>query len=317
MTSVSHDRAKREAPLDAELLERLADFVHRSRFTELGSVVTDLDGTAVHEDQGKIVIPAEVELGLERLVELGRPLILNTLRFPLSVIQTFGQDWYGISNAPLPAVTLNGSLLGRILERSGELIFDEIACFPMQAPEVERALDSVEAFLDAGVREVLLFYYPCDWRMGELIWTPVAGKVDAVREKYVSASAVSAVAFKKLRAQLATQKLALIFVLLDVPQDHLMAYQHSQKSQFFTSEGIDKLSGAQAMARHLNIDLSRALGAGDTEMDRFLAGAGCAVIVGYADLPYRGRSHTLRVPDSLAFGELLREVARLHERQPP
>jgi len=314
--SVSHDRARREAPLEAELLERLAEFVRRSRFTELGSVVTDLDGTAVHEDQGRIVIPAEVELGLERLVELGRPLILNTLRFPLSVIQTFGQDWYGISNAPLPAVTLNGSLLGRLVERSGELIFDELACYPLQPHEVASALDSVEALLDSGALEVLVFYYPCDWRMGELIWTPIAEKVSAVKEKYVSASAVNAIDFKKLRAQLAAEKLAMIFVLLDVPQDHLMAYQHSQKSQFFTREGVDKLSGARAMARHLDIDLSCALGAGDTEMDRFLADAGCAVIVGDAELPYRGRSETLRVPDSLAFGELLREVARMHESQP-
>lgn len=317
MTSISHDRARREAPLDAELLERLAAYVRRSRFTELGSIVTDLDGTAVHEAQGRIVIPAEVELGLESLVELGRPLILNTLRFPLSVIQTFGQDWFGISNAPLPAVTLNGSLLGRVVERSGELLFDEIACFPLQPSEVDRALDAVEALLDAGAREVLFFYYPCDWRMGELIWTPVAGRVNAVKEKYVSASSVSAIAFAKLRARLTTEKLAMVFVLLDVPQDHLMAYQHSQRSQFFTGEGVDKLSGARAMARHLNLELERALGAGDTEMDRFLSGTGCAIIVGSAELPYRGLSETLRVPDSLAFGELLRQVARLHESQPP
>src|SRR4029453_16295701 len=91
---------------------KLKDFLRQSSFKTSGGVITDLDGTAVHEFQGKIVIPKEVEFGLKRHYDLGRPLILNSLRFPLSVIRTFGADWYKISNAPIPTVTLNGSLIG-------------------------------------------------------------------------------------------------------------------------------------------------------------------------------------------------------------
>src|SRR5687768_18583680 len=98
--------------LSQEAEAKLERFINESSFATSGVVVTDLDGTAVHEDQGKIAIPKEVELGLMRHYERGRPLILNSLRFPLSVIRTFGQDWYKLSNAPIPTVTLNGSLAG-------------------------------------------------------------------------------------------------------------------------------------------------------------------------------------------------------------
>jgi hypothetical protein len=81
---------------------KLRQFIEQFSFATSGVVITDLDGTAVHELQGKIVIPKEVELGLMRHYERGRPLILNSLRFPLSVIRTFGQDWYKLSNAPIP-----------------------------------------------------------------------------------------------------------------------------------------------------------------------------------------------------------------------
>src|SRR5688572_9699047 len=105
---------------------RLRQFVEQSTFATSGAVVTDLDGTAVHEFQGRIAIPKEVELGLMRHYESGRPLILNSLRFPLSVIRTFGQDWYKLSNAPIPTVTLNGSLMGLIKQAPGsELVFEE------------------------------------------------------------------------------------------------------------------------------------------------------------------------------------------------
>src|ERR671918_1866789 len=93
---------------------KLRQFIDQSSFATSGVVITDLDGTAVHEVHGKIVIPKEVELGLMRHYERGRPLILNSLRFPLSVIRTFGQDWYRLSNAPIPTVTLNGSLAGYV-----------------------------------------------------------------------------------------------------------------------------------------------------------------------------------------------------------
>src|SRR5215213_7400324 len=76
--------------LSDETEAKLRRFIDESSFATSGVVITDLDGTAVHESQGKIVIPKEVdELGLMRHYERGRPLILNSLRFPLSVIRTF------------------------------------------------------------------------------------------------------------------------------------------------------------------------------------------------------------------------------------
>ena len=68
---------------------------------------------------------------------------------------------------------------------------------------------------------------------------------------------------------------------------------------------------AQAMAEHLGTPLAEAIGAGDTEMDRFLSGVGCAVVVGNQRLQYRGLRETLQVPSSPAFGELLFCLAEL------
>src|SRR5947209_4107704 len=92
----------------------LKQFLEESGFAAQGGVVTDLDGTALHEYRGRITIPAPVELGFKQLHDMGRPFVLNSLRFPLSVLRTFGRDWYNLSNSPIPAVTLNGSLLGYV-----------------------------------------------------------------------------------------------------------------------------------------------------------------------------------------------------------
>jgi hypothetical protein len=46
--------------LSAEAEAKLQKFIEQSSFATSGVVITDLDGTAVHEDQGKIVIPKEV-----------------------------------------------------------------------------------------------------------------------------------------------------------------------------------------------------------------------------------------------------------------
>ena len=83
----------------------LKDFIQASSFQTKGAVITDLDGTAVHEFQGKIAIPKEVEYALLHHYRSGRPVVLNSLRFPLSVLRTFGSEWYKLSNAPIPTVT--------------------------------------------------------------------------------------------------------------------------------------------------------------------------------------------------------------------
>src|SRR5687768_12121495 len=285
--------------LSEEVETKLRKFVEQSTFATSGSVVTDLDGTAVHEFQGKIIIPKEVELGLMHHYESGRPLILNSLRFPLSVIRTFGQDWYKLSNAPIPTVTLNGSLMGFIKKTTeSELVFEEAVAFPLTADEIREALKGVQGLLDGGIKDILVFYYPRDWRVGEVIWTPVPERIIPVKEKYKSASSVTAVEFPRLREQLLAEDMCMIFLLIEVAEDQLMAYQHTKKSSFFTRKGVDKLSGAREIAARLGIDLAHSVGAGDTELDRFLEGVGLAVHVGNLDLEFKGVLQTIKISNS-------------------
>lgn len=298
--------------LSEEVETKLRKFVEQSAFATSGSVVTDLDGTAVHEFQGKIVIPKEVELGLMHHYESGRPLILNSLRFPLSVIRTFGQDWYKLSNAPIPTVTLNGSLMGFIKKtRESELVFEEAVAFPLTAVEIREALKGVKGMLDGGIKNILVFYYPRDWRIGEVIWTPVPENIISVKEKYRSASAVTAVEFPKLEEQMLAEDVCMIFLLIDAPEDQLMAYQHTKRSNFITHKDVDKLSGAHAMAEVLGVDLRQSLGAGDTELDNFLEGVGLASIVGNKELRFRGQVETVRLKNSHELGDLLFRAAAL------
>jgi hydroxymethylpyrimidine pyrophosphatase-like HAD family hydrolase len=300
------------AQLNESVLETLSHFVARSGFAQAGGIITDLDGTALHEDQGRIYIPEPVEFGFRALHDRGRPFVLNSLRFPLSVLRTFGREWYGISNSPIPVVTLNGSLLGYVVQSSdGEMLFEEMEAFVLSAEEIDRTVDRLEQLLADDIKEALLFYYPRDWRVGEVIWTPVAERILPVKEKYVSASSVTAVELPRLREALHSEDICMMLLLLDIPQDRLMAYQHTQRNSFVTRTGVDKLFGAQRIAELLQFDLASSVGAGDTEMDRFLGGVGLAVLVGGLPLDYRGDIATLRLQDSLELGELLFELAGL------
>lgn len=298
--------------LSNEIETKLRHFIEQSSFASSGAVITDLDGTAVHEFRGKIAIPREVELGLMRHYERGRPLILNSLRFPLSVIRTFGQDWYKLSNAPIPTVTLNGSLAGYVKKNEdAELCFEEVLAFPLTEQEITEALEGVQGILDGGIKNILVFYYPRDWRIGEVIWTPVPENVHAVKQKYASASAVTAVEFPKLQQQMLAEEICMIFLLIEAPEDQLMAYQHTKRSNFITHKGVDKLFGARAMADFLQCNLQDSLGAGDTELDSFLSGVGLALLVGNQELPFRGMVDTIKLRDSLELGAVLFKAAEL------
>ena len=298
--------------LSAEVDTKLQSFIQQSKFASSGVVVTDLDGTAVHEFQGKIVIPKEVELGLMRHYESGRPLVLNSLRFPLSVIRTFGRDWYKLSNAPIPTITLNGSLIGLVNRTvEDELVFEETAAFPLTPDEVKEALRGVQGLLEGGIKNVLVFYYPRDWRIGEIIWTPVPENIISVKEKYSSASAVTAVEFTKLQEQMLAEDVCMIFLLIEAPEDQLMAYQHTKRSNFITHKGVDKLFGARELAKVMGCELEDSLGAGDTELDSFLDGVGLALIVGNNQLKFRGLVDTIRLSNSEELGSLLFRAAEL------
>lgn len=300
--------------LNEDVDRALVEFARHSRFTVNGGVVIDLDGTAVHEEKGRTYIPDPVEFGLKALYDRGRPVVLNSLRFPLSVMRTFGKEWLAISGAPIPCVSMNGSQIGYVQrDDKDELCFEEIAAFPLTVNEIDAVIAGVEALLEDDIRDVLLFYYPRDWRMGEIIWTPVAEKVVHVKEKYTSASSVTAVELDKLQEQLHAEEICMIFLLIERPADDLMAYQHSKPSSFFTTKGVDKLSGTQAAAKHLNFDLADSVGAGDSPMDGFLNGVGLAVHVGGINLEFRGLHNTIRVQNSFELGDVLFRLAGLQE----
>ena len=296
--------------LNPEVVAAVADFFASSAFGSRGAVVTDLDGTAVHEDQGRIYIPPPVEFGLRAIYKQGRPVILNSLRFPLSVMRTFGREWLIISGAPIPVVSMNGSQLGYVkTDEKGELCFEEIAAFPLAANEIDPVLAGIDSLLEDDIRDVLLFYYPRDWRLGEIIWTPVADNVLRVKEKYKSASSVIAVETSKLAEMLHAEEICMIFLLIERPADDLMAYQHSKPSSFFTAKGIDKMTGTAALAERFDIHLASSVGAGDTLMDVFLNGVGLSVHVGPQSLPFRGLDQTIKLGDSFELGDMLFALA--------
>lgn len=300
--------------LSLQIENAIGDFAASSGFTEHGGVVIDLDGTAVHEQDGRAEIPRPVELGLKALYDRGRPVVLNSLRFPLSVMRTFGKEWLALSHSPIPTVTMNGSQVGYVQrDERGEICFEEIAAFPLTTNEVDAVVTGLEALLADRIRDVLLFYYPRDWRMGEIIWTPVAEKVAYVKDKYKSASAVSAVELGKLQDQLHQEEICMMFLLIERPADDLMAYQHSKPSNFFTTKGVNKLTGARSAADFIGFDLHASLGAGDTPMDVFLNGVGMAVHVGPHELDFRGLHSTVRVADSFELGDVLFRLAGIQE----
>jgi hypothetical protein len=283
------------------LLER---FLAESRFDVDGGVMTDLDGTAVHEFEGRVVIPKSVSHGLTELRRLHRPIVLNTLRFPLNVIETFGQEWYEVSGAPLPLVSLNGALLGHLCQRTnGRIEFREAVATPVPPATCDALLAELEHLLARGIDDVVLFYYPRDWQVGERLWTPHASRHAELCARYLSASAISSEPLTQLAASLAKWQPCMLFVLVGASHDQLMAYQHARPNQFITAAGIDKAFGAEAAARLVGFDLGASVGAGDTVMDTFLSKVGLAVRVGTPTLPYEGRHATIDLADSLALGE--------------
>jgi hydroxymethylpyrimidine pyrophosphatase-like HAD family hydrolase len=304
-------------PLTLEQRERVDRFVSRSAFRTRGGVVTDLDGTAVLEVAGRVAISKPMELGLERVYEAGRPVVLNSLRFPLSVIRTFGAEWHRLAGAPIPAVCLNGSLIGRVAAASdGTLAYEELGAFPLSESEVREVLRGVRGLLASGADDLLVFWYPRDWRAGELVWTPQPARVSGLAAKYRSATAVESFPIEKLEEALLAEPLCMIFLLIDAPEDRRMAYQHTRRSRFITHQGVDKRFGAERIAEQLGFSLSDSVGAGDAETDTFLCVVGLAVVVGSnpAALELRGRCDTLRVADHHDLGELLE---RLAESTPP
>lgn len=302
-------------PLNAGQYEQLRQFFEASDFARHGWVVTDLDGTVIHEFEGRYSIPSDVERGLLNIYKLGRPVVLNTLRFPLSVMRTFGKEWYAISNGPVPTVLMNGSQLGYMTRTSdGDFTYEEITAFPLLADEISGVLDLIKQLVKDHVDNLLVFYYPRDWEKGEIIWTPDAGRIEYARKKYLSASQVYSSLPEQLAANLHAEEICMIFLLVDIPQDKLMAYQHTRQSNFFTRKGVDKLSGTVQMARYLKMDIDRAVGAGDSPMDSFLQGVGLPVHVRDQHLPFASATDPLKVSGAAELAEVLLTLSSLQSQ---
>lgn len=295
---------------DASYLAPLTRFLKGSAFATRGAVVTDLDGTAVHEIEGRAHISPTVEAGLEAIHAAGRQVLVDTMRFPQSVIRVFGAQWYRISGAAIPLVSLNGSQIGLVRPGdAGALVFEELGAVPLDAAEIDEIMDGVRGLVSTGLDELLVFHYPRDWREGERIWSPRADRVDAIAAKYRSASRVFSSPVDALAESLHADPMCMLFLLVDAPEDRLMAYQHTQITRFVTHAGVDKRAGAVALAERLGISLPDSIGAGDAPADNFLDAVGLAVIVGDGALDYRGRQETIRIDQPATFGRMLIAIA--------
>ncbi len=302
-------------PLEAEALQGLDSFLGQADLIGRGGIMTDLDGTAVLEREGTVVIPDIVSGSLTDLAQRGCRVSINTLRFPLNVIRTFGREWYTITNAPLPLVSLNGAQIGYLEERDDTIAFREIAAFPLSEADIDEVLVGVAGLLGGGIDDILLFFYSRDWTQGEQIWTPKDTRAEAARERYRSASEIFCAPLDALRQRLLSEDICMMMMLVNAEDDRLMAYQHVKRSSFVTRAGIDKKSGAEALAQLLDQDLAQSIGAGDTPMDSFLGAVGLAVQVGERAAEHKGLSGTVRVQDSLGLGALfVAAAARLSER---
>jgi hydroxymethylpyrimidine pyrophosphatase-like HAD family hydrolase len=208
-------------------------------------------------------------------------------------------------------VLLNGSVLGYIRRVNKTLEYEELASYPMTVPEIDSMVTGITQLVKNGIEELILFFYTRDWKEGETIWTPSSSRMDGLKKKYMSASQVVATPVDELREILMRKEVCMTSLLIDRPEDTLMAYQHSRRNNFFTRQGVDKAFGVREIAKRFDLSLNDSFGAGDTEMDNFLSEMGLAIVVGGAPLPYQGKHQTMRVADPLELGETIKQFALL------
>lgn len=299
----------------AQQTQALSDFLKHTSFKKKGAVMLDLDGTVLYEERGVVRVPESIKQGLRTLHTLNKPIILNTLRFPLSIIRTIGKEWLAINEVPIPIISLNGSVIGHIQKTiDNELEFAELTSFPLNEKEMDEVIDGVEKLINAGLKDITLFYYPRDWKFGELIWTPDPNRIPLLEKKYTSCSAFVSTNLSKLRNELKRLETCMLFLLINAEGDQLMAYQHTHKHSYFTRKGVNKKFGAQQLVHELSRSLDDCIGAGDTELDTFLDGIGLSLQIGKNQLPYRGKHATLNLKDAQELGRLLEEIAQLSEK---
>ncbi len=296
------------------VLER---FLHYADF-DIGSVTLDLDGTSLLEESEKVFISSSVEKGLKKVVDVGQPVIINTLRFALRVTETIGKEWLALYNSKIPVVLLNGSVIGYVYGNSDDnkIFFEERAAYPLFEKEVDAIIEGLGQLLENGIREMLVFFYPRDWKQGEILWSPSVSYVEELKRRYFTASRVVSWGIEELRTQMKELETCMVHVMVHRSSGTLMAYQHSQPNTYFTRKGVSKASGNKEMAKRLGVSLDNSIGAGNTEMDTFLTDVGLAIVVGKDRIPFAGRRETLTVDDPRDLGELMISYAnKIRERR--
>lgn len=296
--------------LTKEQKKQISDFSSRSDFRDKGGLMTDLDGTVIQEIEGKAFIPSEVQQGLADMYKTSCPIIINTIRFPLSVIRTFAYDWYDISKASVPLVSLNGSQIGYMnKDKKSKFTFQEVNAYPLNNQELRKIISEIDNILCNGAVSMLVFYYPRAWNRGEIIWTSQVEKLAETKEKYKSASEIYAGDLQTLQHNLEAEDINMIFLLTTIT-DLTVPHLQTSRKDFYTHNNVDKLYGANKMISYLGLEIENFIGSGDTPMDVFLREVGQVIKVGNLELNFECKSHILQLEHVPDIGEVFTEIAK-------
>lgn len=280
-----------------------------------GAWFIDLDGVIFNQDKrGKITVSKEAEGGIRDMLAMGCPVIINSLRFPVSLIKSVAASWLLMFEKEIPAVLLKGSLIGRFVKRAGAIIFEEKIAYPLKEKEIDEIVngvaDSLESHLVDRPHILGVYFYPRDWRTGEIVWVPEGTRITkSVRDKFVNASEVFTCNIDELRMRIKKAGPCMVATLVDKYRTD----ESRSPMDFYTTKDVDKASGTHKIAEMLGISLTDSAAAGDSLMDIFLNEVGLAVCVqsGKEKLEFKGTNETLVVASSAELGEVMSSLARL------
>ena len=295
--------------LTEEQKKIIQHFASHPDFRPQGGLMTDLDGTIVQHRDGNYLIPPEVQAGLNNLYQVNCPIILNTIRFPISIIKTFAAILYPIAGNSIPVISLNGSQWGYISRgQDGEFSFTEAGAHPLKPADIKSFIANIQLLIQNKVPNIVAFYYPRDWTKGEIIWAAEEGRVAELTQKYKSASRVYSSSLSILEMNLAAEEISMIYLMIKkdlIQGSHL---QHDLKD-FYTATGVNKLMGAHAFVNQLGRNLKHFIGGGDTPMDVFLQETGAVIKVGDLPLHFSCQATIMPVKTVAEMGEVFTQVA--------
>ena len=134
-------------------------------------------------------------------------------------------------------------------------MFEEVQAFPLERGEIDEVLTGVRGLLENGIDDLLVFSMREIGRSERRSGRLRQESSSHLQDKYRSASSIVSSNVNDLRDLLMRQDICMIFMLVEAPEDRLMAYQHVKRSSFVTRQGIDKLFGARVAAERLGVDL--------------------------------------------------------------